>query len=252
MTVNVKVLSYVQRLVGRHWLMQQTRARGASTWVDVHDKKTELEFSSNGGYTSWENGEVSQKGTYTADGQKIFVVAGSVKLTYYINNVSTDEAELAVYNEGENMPAYTVRVARMAETESDARRMIVGQWRTKHPSIDMDEEYLEFTADGKLYYIYKVKADAPDDEWYSAYRGQCVGYFNWNYDVEPKADGADHGIIVNKGRGDTDSEEDEFRLNRGYSYLTNSSVILSALFSHIQYVRADKKVEYKVIDHPWE
>lgn len=103
-----------------------------------------------------------------------------------------------------------------------------------------DEQYIKF--DSEHYYkIFKIKETAPDDMWYSDFKGKYVGYIEYDkYEVQPYDDNIIDagGILLINGSS---------VVTTYYSKLTEGSFVWEGK----KLVRPTKTIEYEEIPYPF-
>ncbi|MBR1651932.1 MAG: hypothetical protein IJ692_00910 [Alloprevotella sp.] len=131
------------------------------------------------------------------------------------------------------------------KTAEQARKMLIGQWEVKLGDFleeYQDEGYYEFTADGKMLLIEKIKSDAPDGQYYSKYKGQYIGYVDHeSYELLPNEDDPSSGHIAFPNP-ENPGKKDLFE----YAGLSKKSL----MFFIIPLERVKTPIQYTLIDNP--
>ena len=232
------------------WTITASRAQGNDTWLDWNSGASTFAFTKTGGYTVT-LGNLSQSGTYEVIGKKkVRITANSVVQTLEITNSDQDILEYALYEGTSTTPTAYYKASRMPTTAEEAKRMLIGQWRYLGYEEDGEfiatsyEWYDEFTADGKWYEIKNVPKD-DQDESFSKYKGQCVGWLYSEISITP--DNAD----PSRGGLTDPYAKTRYVVYLNYEDLTATSMTISGSYLKDKYTRAPKKIKYKIIDNPY-
>lgn len=132
------------------------------------------------------------------------------------------------------------------QTVEQAKQMLMGQWQYagKEVLLYEDEAFIEHAANGHRYYFLKVKADASDGKWYSGYKGQYLGYIQWeHYKFEPNPEDPTKGVIF-KWIGDESNPK--AIAGENYSNLTKNSMNVN----DYSMIRPTKTIKYTIIPNP--
>ena len=145
-------------------------------------------------------------------------------------------------------PSKPIEYTEVPRTAERAKEMAVGTWQyveINDAYKDYAEElYYVLNTDGSTYMIFKIKTDAPDGKWYSAYKGKYVRYRVWmKYEFFPDAKKPSKGSYRLTGGPKDPSDTSLFF----YSNLTSKTLTL--LFD--DFIRTDKTFTYTEVPYPY-
>ena len=232
------------------WMITHSRATKNADWTKWAQGAT-IQFNEKGEYIV-DLFKAIGKGTYTVSGSKVNVVfSDGTKQTIEILGVDFRTAEVALYDDGAKTPSVYYKVSRVPTTADEAKKLIVGQWELADSEKTRKLKWMrsydvlatEYTADGKVYQIVYVPTDTEDNEWYSDYKGQTIGWL-WlsRYTLKPdEKDPYAYGDIIL-----TASEYNAYYVN-----LTGTSMEYGMNNSPVKYRYLDKKIEFTEIPNPF-
>lgn len=231
------------------WMVTHSRTTKTADWLEWAQGAT-IQFTEKGEYIVTLSKTVDN-GSYTISGGKVNVVSSDgTKQTIEILSADFRTAEVAYYNDGAKTSSVYYKASRVPTTADEAKKLIVGQWEMvgseKARKLKWMRGYdflaTEYTSDGKVYEIVSVPTDTEDNEWYSNYKGQTVGWLVENYTLKPsEKDPFAYGDIVYKG-----SEYSGYYVN-----LTGTSMEYGMNNSPVKYRYLDKRIEFTEIPNPY-